>query len=218
MFGRKKTYYHVDEVPSKRTRGLRKPVSLVIAALMFLGGGYLFVLLHSPDVLVSPAAAAGYTEDNLVNSDENFIKIERINLLVPFHTGKTEKTLESGAWHRFPERGDPEQGGNFILSAHRFRLGATPNQTMERSPFYHLDKLQNEDIVDVYFNGNWYKYQIKKIFSVKPDAVEIEEPSDEAKLTLYSCSLKGSADGRVVIEAAPIHSSATSSESENPLL
>ncbi len=176
------------------------------------------MLLQSPDVLVSPAVAAGYTEDSLVKSEENFIKIERINLLVPFHTGETEKTLESGAWHRFPERGDPVKGGNFILSAHRFRLGATPNQTMERSPFYHIDKLQNEDMVDIYFEGTWYKYQIKKIYSVQPDAIKIEEPSSDAKLTLYSCSLNGNADGRVVIEAIPLHAVNPASDSENPLL
>ena len=166
-------------------------------------GVYLFVLLQSPEILVTEAAD-NTEESTLIQKDQNFVKIERINLLVPFNEGTSEAVLEEGAWHRFPERGDPESGGNFILSAHRFQLGITPNETKERSPFYHIDKLQQDDVVDIFYNKRWYSYRINKTFSVKPDAVEIEEPSDTAKLTLYSCSLKGSADGRVVIEAIPI--------------
>src|SRR5690554_4514924 len=94
VFRRKKSYYHIDEVLVKQPKSRRKPFALAVAAVLFLTGSYLFVLLQSPDVLISPAVAAGYTEDSLIKADENFIKIERINLLVPFHTGNDEKTLE----------------------------------------------------------------------------------------------------------------------------
>lgn len=185
---------------------------------MFGAGAYLLVLLQSPEI-VPQASASPVDEKTLIGKQENFIKIERLNLLVPFYTGDSELTLEKGAWHRFPERGDPEKGGNFILSAHRFRLGITPNETKERSPFYHLDKLQEKDIVDIYYNGKWYSYQIQKLYTVQPNATEIEEPSEEAKLTIYSCSLKGSADGRVVVEATPlIRGGDNSDPNEAPLL
>lgn len=169
-------------------------------------GAYLFFLVQSPEILATQP-----TEDDkeaaFVENNDNFIKIERINLLVPFNTGDSELVLESGAWHRHPERGNPKEGGNFILSAHRFQLGITPNDTRDRSPFYHVDKLQEDDIIDIYFEGEWYKYGIVKTYSVEPEAVEIEAPSSHPKLTLYSCTLKGSTDGRVVIEAHPLFES-----------
>lgn len=201
MFRKNNTYYHIEDQPKARRRGGKK-WPLFIAVAFFSAGTYLLVLLQSPAIMPQVAASPD-VEESLVGKNENFIKIERINLLVPFYGGDSEATLEKGAWHRYPERGDPERGGNFILSAHRFRLGATPNSTKERSPFYHLDKLQEGDIVDIYYEGQWYSYQIKRLYSVAPDAVEIEAPSEEAKLTIYSCTLRGSADGRVVVEATP---------------
>lgn len=211
---KKNPYYHIDEKPKVKKRRTRRFVALFFAIVLLGAGAYLFVLTLSPDLLPSKAEAASATEDSLVHNGENFVKVERLNLLVPFHTGEDAKTLESGAWWRYPERGNPEKGGNFILSAHRFRLGMTPNKTKERSPFYYVDKLRNDDIVDVFYNGKWYSYKVTEIKQVKPNDVAIEDPSDTAKLTMYTCSIKGSADGRVVVIAQPIvHESAGNSDS-----
>ncbi len=222
MFAKKKPHYHIDDVPKQKPR-LRtsRRFSALVVVLLFISGAYLLILLQAPDLLISQASAATQsTEDALVGSNQNFIKIERINLMVPFNTGSTEATLEKGAWHRYPERGNPEKGGNFILSAHRFKLAMTPNATKERSPFYHLDKLQEKDTIDIYYNTKWYSYRVTKIFSVEPDAVEIEDETDTAQLTLYSCSLKGSSDGRVVVTAIPVGGTSLpeSGSSNAPLL
>lgn len=212
------SYYHINDVPKRRGSKRSKVLALVVAFVLFGVGAYLLVLLQAPAIL-QPQVLAATDESAMVEGGQNFVKIERINAMVPFNEGETELTLEKGAWHRFPDRGDPENGGNFILSAHRFRLGMTPNQTKERSPFYHLDKVQADDVIDVFYKGKWYSYKVTKTYSVKPDAVEVENPSDDAKLTLYTCSLKGSADGRVVIEATPIARTTQGSDSnENPLL
>jgi hypothetical protein len=40
--------------------------------------------------------------------------------------------------------------------------------------------------------------------TVSNDKIEIEEPSEEAKLTLYSCELDGSSAGRIVLVAKPL--------------
>ena len=47
--------------------------------------------------------------------------------------------------------------------------------------------------------GAEWRQPITKIFDVKPNQTEIEAPSQEAKLTLYSCELGGSDAGRIVI-------------------
>lgn len=183
-------------------------------------GAYLFILVQSPTLLVDHANASQSEEQSLIGHNQDFLKIERLNLLLPYNTGKDASVLEKGAWYRFPERGSPETGGNFILSGHRFKLGATPNATKERSPFYHIDKLQKDDVIDIYSKGKWYSYRVVNIKSVAANATEIEAPSETAKLTLYTCSLKGSADGRVVVEALPFAREAASSgsDSSSPIL
>ena len=66
---------------------------------------------------------------------QNRLYIPKIAVDVAIVTGVTADTLEGGAWHRKPEQGDPQKGGNFILAAHRFNLGLTPDQTRAKSPF-----------------------------------------------------------------------------------
>lgn len=131
------------------------------------------------------------------------IQIDKLQLEVGISAGGAD-SLDRGVWHRWPDRGDPEKGGNFILSAHRFRIGLTPSATKINSPFFRLDRLAVGDRLRIFWHGSRYDYEIVEIYSVKPDAIEIEAPSKEAKLTLYTCSLSGSADGRVVVEARKI--------------
>ena len=109
--------------------------------------------------------------------------------------------MEHGAWWRKPENGNPKDGGNFVLSAHRFIMGLTPQQTLRKSPFYNIDKLTVGDEIIIDYNGVRYNYVISEKQSVKPDAVEIEQLTDQPQLTLYSCTLGGANDGRDVIIA-----------------
>lgn len=175
-------------------------LSLVLAIAMFTGGVYLLLLTFAPALNVPGLQTPTTTA---TSNDVNRIIIEKINVDIPFHTGGAE-ALEKGAWHRFPERGDPEMGGNFILSAHRFQLGVTPQQTRAKSPFYNLDKLEIGDTLTVTFNKKDYTYKVTEKYDVERTAVEIEAPSEAHKLTLYSCSLKGEKDGRIVLEAEQV--------------
>ncbi len=174
--------------------------SLLIAVVLFSAGAYLLLLTFSPAINVP---GLGTPQTTAVANDVNRVVIEKIDVDIPFHTGGPE-ALEKGAWHRFPERGDPVQGGNFILSAHRFQLGMTPQQTRAKSPFYKLDQLETGDKITITFNKKTYTYEVTDKYDVERTAVEIEAPSDAHKLTLYSCSLKGEKDGRIVIEAEQI--------------
>ena len=80
-------------------------------------------------------------------------------------------------------------------------MGLTPQQTQRKSPFYTINKLRVGDKIIIDYNGKRYNYIIRKIFDVKPNAVEIERRTDTPQLTLYSCTLGGSSDGRNVIVA-----------------
>lgn len=135
---------------------------------------------------------------------ENKLYIPTIGVDVAIVEGDNETVLEKGAWHRRPENGNPEKGGNFVLSAHRFQMGLTPQQTNTKSPFYHIDKLAEGDTILVDYNNKRYTYKITRKYQVDRYALSIEAPSVDAKMTLYSCDLRGEQAGREVIEAKPV--------------
>lgn len=195
---KKHVKYSVEE-GIRESRG-RSTLLTALAALLFGAGLYMLLLTFAPSLNVPGLSVPTTTA---TANDVNRIVIEKIGVDIPFHTGGAE-ALEKGAWHRFPERGDPEKGGNFILSAHRFQLGVTPQQTRAKSPFYNLDKLEKGDKITIKYNNLTYTYQVDQKYDVERTAVEIEAPSEAHKLTLYSCSLKGEKDGRIVLEATQI--------------
>ena len=174
---------------------------IVVVALCLLGGGlYMLALVFSPaipglafkpiDVKALPVPKVG----------DNRIVIPKIGVNIAYGTDGVN-SLNHGAWWRFPDRGNPVDGGNFILAAHRFNIESTLTGTWQHSPFYNLGKLVIGDQILIDYSGKRYLYNVDKIFSVKPNDVAIEAPSTTPKLTLYTCSMGGSADGRLVLTA-----------------
>ncbi|HTK39907.1 MAG TPA: class E sortase [Patescibacteria group bacterium] len=190
-------------MPKKRRAGIANAVLIIISSVLFGGGLYLLSLVAAPTILP-------YIEKNTVDVSKldgpkvgsNRVIIPKINVDIAY--GEGTAALDRGAQWRYPERGNPEKGGNFIIAAHRFSLAATPQATLVQSPFYHIDKLAKDDEIIVDYNGKRYGYKVDKIYDVKPTQVEIEAPSSTSKMTLYTCSLGGASDGRVVIEARPL--------------
>lgn len=193
----------------------RKPgaitLSVVLLAISSIGGVYILVTALSPEITYlfrrpySQTEAAPIVQDGQRSEpSHNRLYIPHIDIDVAIIESDNASALNEGAWHRKPENGNPERGGNFILSAHRFVMGWTPQQTYAKSPFYHIDKLKTGEKLYVSYNKKRYIYQITRKYKVSPAATEIEAPSASAKLTLYACTLNGAADGRDVIEAAPI--------------
>ena len=182
-------------------------VTILVAAIMILAGLYILAVALTPAII---APTINPTSNKTVKQlqskaaiTENRLYIPKIDVNLPYATG-SETVMEKGAWWRQPDNGNPADGGNFVLSAHRFIMGLTPQQTLRKSPFYNIDKLETGDELVVDYDGKRYTYEISKIFSVTPDAIEIENRTNEPQLTLYSCTLGGSADGREVIVAKPI--------------
>lgn len=175
----------------------------IVVSCLLISGLYLLTLVAAPtvgplvamkpiDVKALPAPAI--TRNNVI--------IPKIGVNIPYDKGVA--ALDQGAQWRYPERGNPESGGNFIIAAHRFSIQPTPLSTIEKSPFYHIDKLVIGDKIVIDYNGARYGYEISKIFDVTPDQIEIEAPSADEKLTLYSCELGGSDAGRIVVIAKPL--------------
>jgi sortase (surface protein transpeptidase) len=178
---------------------------LLASILTIFGGAYLLLLNVAPRLefvraIYTPQAAVAATLAN-PNPDTNTIVIEKIGLSVAFETG-TEKIMDKGSlWHRFPERGNPASGGNFILSGHRFYTAKTVEGSVKRSPMYYINKLAAGDAIRIFYEGTWYTYTVERNFTVKPQDIWIEDQTAEPQLTLYSCTLKGADDGREVVIA-----------------
>ncbi len=171
--------------------------AIVGLSLLTMGiGGYILTLTFTP-AIASVIAVHPIAVNSLSAPKDNRIIIPKIGVNIPY--GEGAAALDRGAEWRFPERGNPVDGGNFIIAAHRFSIQPTPRGTIEKSPFYSIDTLRDGDKIIIDYNGKRYAYQIATKFTVKPNQTEIEAPSSQPKLTLYSCSLGGSADGRVVL-------------------
>jgi len=192
---------HIDEPRHFPLKGL---ILTIIALVLVIAGGYILVLVLTPNIpfLYSskPLDVQAITAPKV---GENRILIPQIGVDIPYGTDGNA-ALDRGAWWRYPERGDPEKGGNFIIAAHRFSIQLTPHETAVKSPFYHLDKLKVGDPIIIDFSGKRYGYKISKTYTVKPDQIEIEAQTEKPKMTLYSCELGGSEAGRAVFDAEPM--------------
>lgn len=188
-----------EEVKTKRKSKLVSRLLLVVAVLMLAAGIYMLILVLSPKQnFAFPIKKIDISKVPVDKGDR--VIVPEIGVNLPIKTGGPE-ALNDAAWHRYPERGDPVKGGNFILSAHRFVIGLTPGETRRKSPFYNAGKLNVGDDIFVDFKGKRYDYKITEKMAVKPTQVSIEDPSKEAKLTLYTCTLGGQNDGRDVFIA-----------------
>lgn len=187
----------------KKKRSIQTLIIVGSAIVLFGAGAYLLAIITAPAIVTYlPAQQIDVEELSERSPDKNRIVIPKIGVDIEYAQG--EAALDQGAEWRFPERGDPVKGGNFILAAHRFELAPTPMGTVRKSPFYHVDKLELGDEIVIDYEGTRYGYRISRVYDVKPTQVEIEAESDTPKLTMYTCTLGGAADGRVVVEAQPV--------------
>jgi sortase A len=178
-------------------------VVTIVAILALIAGFYILSLVFAP--AVAPMISQKTIDVKKLptpTAKDNRIIIPKIGVNIAYAPGVA--ALNAGAEWRYPDRGNPEKGGNFIIAAHRLTIQPTPWATVEKSPFYNIDKLAISDKIIIDYSGTRYGYNISKIFNVTPNQVEIEAPTETPQLTLYSCDLTGAATGRVVIIAEPM--------------
>ena len=178
-------------------------IVITVAVILLMGGVYLLALVSAP-VIAPITIQKPIVVDELPKPTvtENRVVIPKLGVNIVYAPG--EASFDRGAEWRHPDRGNPADGGNFIIAAHRFSIQPTPQSTIEKSPFYRIDQLTLNDKIIVDYKGTRYAYKINKIFDVKPTQTEIEAVSDTPKLTLYSCELGGSEAGRIVVTAEPM--------------
>jgi len=176
----------------------RSKIALVLAIFAITAGVLLLINVLAPNV----ATKKDITKISVDDKTDKII-VPQLGISAPILVGDSS-VLEKGAWHRYPERGNPVKGGNMILSAHSFVFSLNPLETRQNSYFYNLYKLKQGDKLYIDWQGKRYEYKVSKTYEVEPNAVSIEAPSKDHHLTIYTCTPGGSSDGRVVVEAIPI--------------
>lgn len=91
------------------------------------------------------------------------------------------KILDKGIW-RYSNGSTPDKGGNTVLIGHRFTY------TNPRGVFYHLDKVHVGDEIGLWWNAKQYTYKVSSVREVEPTETSIEDPTDDARLTLFTCA------------------------------
>jgi LPXTG-site transpeptidase (sortase) family protein len=123
--------------------------------------------------------------------------IPRLSLQVPVVTGSVDQSLRwlaKGTWLT-PAASTPDKDSNTVIAGHRFTY------TQPRGPFYFLNQLQEGDIIGLWWHGKLYTYTTERQFVVSPNDTSILAPTDNAQLTLYTCTPLWKPDHRLVITA-----------------
>lgn len=113
--------------------------------------------------------------------DDNRLVVPSMGLNQPIIEGKTEHSLMKGPW-RLPKSSSPGEGGNTVIAGHRFTY------TNPRGSFYFLDKVKVGDRFAVFWDHKAYLYKVVTTQVVPPTQVSIEDQTNTAQVTLFTCT------------------------------
>lgn len=181
---------------------------IVIGIIIIAAASYVAAVYLAPQLVTVP-----FTD---LTTDATNVKIQhskagqlgdrlflpQINVDVAVNEGGDKSQLENGAWQRNVDLGNPEKGGNFVLSARKFTLDMTPQWTRDKSPFYNLGKLKTGDELTLDYKGKRYVYKVDRTFDASGG--NVEQKSDGNRLTLYATDANGNTVSGVAVSAVRI--------------
>ncbi|MGB0757081.1 MAG: sortase [Patescibacteria group bacterium] len=129
---------------------------------------------------------------------ENMIVIPRMGVRAVLNEGSTADTLREGVW-RMPQASTPDQGGNTVITAHRYLYRPPDPRT-----FFLIDKMVVGDTFTVYWNGEEYNYRVRETKIVEPTEISILYNTPTNQITLFSCTPLFTSDQRLVVIADEI--------------
>ena len=179
-----------------------KRANTILLAIIILANGYVLVLPLLPKVdyevkqrITKPVQVDPTNDTSIKNIDRsrNHLILPSMQLDEPVFDGTSPSTVHKGIWRR-PNTSSPDKGSNTVLVGHRFTYDGN-------AVFYNLDKLQVHDDVYLVYNQKIYHYTVDGSAIVPPTATEVEAPSTETKLTIYTCTPLITAKNRLVYTA-----------------
>lgn len=153
-----------------------------------------------PQIVAPYGGALAVSEGNTASNPppvENRIVIPSISLNEPILESSNIGVITDGGTWRRPNTATPIENSNTVIVGHRY-FGNNI------STFYHLDKVKVGQLLAVYWEGAEILYEVTETKVVDPSAVDIESPTTEKQLTLYTCTPIWTAKNRLVIIAKPI--------------
>lgn len=142
------------------------------------------------------AKVVGSTSDAQKPQDNRLV-IPSIQIDEPIVEGGDIWVIRNGGTWRRPQTSKPNQDGNTVIVGHRF-YGSNI------STFYHLDKVLIGQVLAVYWEGEEYLYEVTETKVVEATEVEIEAPTNDKQLTIYTCTPIWTAKQRLVVIAKPV--------------
>lgn len=133
------------------------------------------------------------------------IEIPRLNISAIVREGSDERTLKR-AVGRVPTTAFPGEIGNVGLAAHR------------DTHFRNLREVQMGDLVRVVTPEGAYEYQVDSLKIVKPENVEVLNPTPKPAVTLVTCypfNYVGSAPKRFIVRATQVNVATGSAVSQH---
>ncbi len=165
-------------------------VALYILIIPFLPA----ILYYFRQKTTDPPVIVSQAVDKPDFPADNRLVIPSILLDESVNEGQSISELNKGIWRR-PNASAPDAGSNTVLAGHVFTYDDP------EGVFYHLNKVEVGDKVATYWNGVEYLYQVVDKKEVSADAIEIEAPSTDSLLTLYTCTPLWNPVNRLVITA-----------------
>lgn len=109
-----------------------------------------------------------------------------------FRNGRLEyDTPTAGAGH-YVGTGDPGRPGNVVIGGHVSLRGSA-------GAFRALPGVAVGETIEVFAGGQSFRYEVREVRLVAPDATEVMEPTQDATLTLITCSSDNAHAKRVVV-------------------
>jgi len=112
---------------------------------------------------------------------ENRLVAPTMHLDDQIFEGKDLSALKYGPW-RLPYTSTPAKGGNTVIVGHRYTY------TNPQGTFYSLDRVHVGDQIAVFWQHKKYVYRVHEVRTVTPDTVNVEAPTADNRLTLYTCT------------------------------
>ncbi len=131
---------------------------------------------------------AKFLEDKEVSG---LIEIPKIKVTAAILEGSDDRALKYTVGH-YPGYGEIGQPGNYVLLGHR--------NYVYGHFFRNIDKLEVGDKINITKDINIYTYLVTESFVVKPEDVWVLEQTEEATITLITCTPIGTYTDRLIVK------------------
>lgn len=188
-------------------------INIVLLALIILINGYIIVAPLVPTVTFWWDNRGGTRQQQLSvaihpakqttgasstgKPTTNKVIIPSMLLDQPILEGPVSQTysiLNKGIW-RWPKGSTPAKGSNTVLIGHRFTY------TQPKGVLYYLNKVKIGDEIGLRWDNTFYTYRVTSIREVPPTEVSIQDPTPDARLTIFTCTPLWLPKDRLVVVA-----------------